>query len=132
MVCFLVNRSPSFAIDKKTPEELWSGTPANYSNLKIFGCPTFVHVDNGKLESRSKQCLFLGYKPSDKGYKLWDLETSKVMISKVVIFYENSMLRGSSFQVTRVLIFKWSLKSTRVKHLNCRYHLKLSQTPTKV
>jgi len=51
---FLVNRSLSFAIDEKTPEELWSGTLANYFDLKIFGCPAFVHVDNGKLEPRSK------------------------------------------------------------------------------
>ena len=54
MACFLVNWFPSFAIDKKTPKELWSDTPTNYSNLKIFGCPTFVHIDNGKLEPRSK------------------------------------------------------------------------------
>jgi len=31
--CYLVNRSPSTAIDFKTPEEVWSGTPANYSHL---------------------------------------------------------------------------------------------------
>ena len=69
---FMVNQSPSFSIDKKIPEELWSVTPTNYSNLKIFGCPTFVHVDNEKLEPRSKRCLFLGCKPGVKAYKLWD------------------------------------------------------------
>ncbi|KAG8480907.1 hypothetical protein CXB51_025473 [Gossypium anomalum] len=37
--CFLINRSPSVAIEKKTPQEVWSGNPANYSDLKIFGCP---------------------------------------------------------------------------------------------
>ncbi|KAG8480749.1 hypothetical protein CXB51_025125 [Gossypium anomalum] len=38
-VCFLINRSPSVAIEKKTPQEVWSGNPANYSDLKIFECP---------------------------------------------------------------------------------------------
>ena len=31
--CYLVNRSPSTAIDFKTLEEVWSGIPANYSHL---------------------------------------------------------------------------------------------------
>ena len=100
MACFLVNRSPSFAINKKSLEKLWSGTPANYSDLKIFGCPTFVHVDNGKLKPRSKRYLFLGYKPGVKGYILWDPKVSKVVISKDVIFYEIAMLRGLSTKET--------------------------------
>ncbi|KAG8485551.1 hypothetical protein CXB51_018907 [Gossypium anomalum] len=56
--CFLVNRSPSVAIEKKTPQEVWSGNPANYSDLKIFGCPAYAHVNNGKLEPRSIKCVF--------------------------------------------------------------------------
>ncbi|KAG8480706.1 hypothetical protein CXB51_025391 [Gossypium anomalum] len=35
---FLINRSPSVTIEKKTPQEVWSGNPANYFDLKIFGC----------------------------------------------------------------------------------------------
>ncbi|KAG8472188.1 hypothetical protein CXB51_036924 [Gossypium anomalum] len=38
--CFLVNQSPSTAIKKKTPQEVWSGNPTDYSDLKIFGCLT--------------------------------------------------------------------------------------------
>ncbi|KAG8503825.1 hypothetical protein CXB51_001964 [Gossypium anomalum] len=59
---FLINRSPSIAIEKKTPQEVWSGNPANYSDLKIFGRPAYAHVDNGKLEPSSIKCFFLGYK----------------------------------------------------------------------
>ncbi|RVW63516.1 Retrovirus-related Pol polyprotein from transposon TNT 1-94 [Vitis vinifera] len=33
---YLVNRSPSTAIDFKTPQEVWSGKPSNYSGLKIL------------------------------------------------------------------------------------------------
>ncbi|KAG8489027.1 hypothetical protein CXB51_017119 [Gossypium anomalum] len=82
--CFLINRSPSVAIEKKTPQEVWSGNPANYSDLKIFGCPAYAHVDNGKLESRSIKCIFLGYKAGVKGYKLWCPENRKVVISRDV------------------------------------------------
>ena len=50
MDCYLINRSPSIAIDLKTPIEVWSGAPADYSNLRIFGCPAYAHIDDGKLE----------------------------------------------------------------------------------
>ncbi|KAG8489524.1 hypothetical protein CXB51_017540 [Gossypium anomalum] len=66
IACFLINRSPSVTIEKKTPQEVWSGNPTNYSNLKIFGCPAYAHVDNGKLEPRSIKCVFLGYKAGIK------------------------------------------------------------------
>ncbi|KAH7550154.1 hypothetical protein JRO89_XS13G0144400 [Xanthoceras sorbifolium] len=58
--CHLVNRSPSTAIGIKTPEELWSGKPAEYSDLKVFGCPAYGHVNDGKLEPRSKRNESLG------------------------------------------------------------------------
>ena len=50
MACYVVNRAPSAALNFKTPEEVWSGTPADYFDLKIFGCPTYMHVNEGKLE----------------------------------------------------------------------------------
>jgi transposase InsO family protein len=46
--CYLINRSPSIAIDKKTPIEVWSGSRADYSQLRIFGCTAYAHIDNGK------------------------------------------------------------------------------------
>ncbi|RVW66143.1 Retrovirus-related Pol polyprotein from transposon TNT 1-94 [Vitis vinifera] len=46
---YLVNRSPSTAIDFKTPQEVWSGKPSNYSGLKIFGCPAYAHIEPPKF-----------------------------------------------------------------------------------
>ncbi|KAK3007026.1 hypothetical protein RJ639_016924 [Escallonia herrerae] len=28
---------------------------------RIFGCPAYAHVNDGKLEPRAKKCIFLGY-----------------------------------------------------------------------
>ncbi|KAG8486278.1 hypothetical protein CXB51_019698 [Gossypium anomalum] len=95
---FLINRSPFVAIEKKTPQEVWSGNPTNYSDLKIFGCPAYAHVDNGKLESRSIKCVFLGYKAGVKGYKLWYPENRKVVISRDVVFNETAMLLNLSLK----------------------------------
>ena len=59
--CYLINRSPSIPLNKKTPIEVWSGTLAYYSHLRVFGCTAYAHVDNRKLEPRATKCLFLGY-----------------------------------------------------------------------
>ncbi|KAG8488904.1 hypothetical protein CXB51_016855 [Gossypium anomalum] len=83
--CFLINRSLSVAIEKKTQQE-------------IFGYPAYAHVDNGKLEPRSIKCVFLGYKAGVKGYKLWCPENRKVVISRDVVFDETAMLPNLSLK----------------------------------
>ncbi|KAJ9566010.1 hypothetical protein OSB04_001976 [Centaurea solstitialis] len=80
---------------KKTPMEVWSGSPADYMDLKIFGCPAYARVDNGKLEPRAIKCNFLGYKDGVKGFRLWCPETKKILISRDVTFDESSMLSDS-------------------------------------
>ena len=63
---YLINHSLSDDIEKKTPQEVWSGSPATYSNLKFFGCSTYAHGYNGKLKPRSMKCISLGYKSGVK------------------------------------------------------------------
>ena len=94
--CYLVNRSPSSGIDFKTPVEMWSGRAANYSDLKIFGCPAFAHIKQGKLEPRALKCVFLGYPEGVKGYRLWctDLKPPRCIVSRDVVFNEQEMLKS--------------------------------------
>ena len=75
MACFLINRLPRVELDGKVAEEVWTGNAVDYSNLRVFGCPAYVHVSSeqrSKLDSKSKQCIFLGYPKRMKGFKLWD------------------------------------------------------------
>ncbi|PNX72588.1 copia LTR rider, partial [Trifolium pratense] len=61
---YLINRCPSTRIDLKTPMEVWSGRPVDYSNLKVFGALAFAHVKQDKLDARAIKCVFIGY-PED-------------------------------------------------------------------
>jgi len=93
--CFLINKSPSSAIDFKIPQEVWSGKPVNLLDLRIFGCPAYVHVpdkERSKLDPKSRKCIFLGYEKGVKGYRLWDPEAQKRVISRDVVFDEAFML----------------------------------------
>lgn len=96
--CYLVNISPSTAIELKTPEEIWSGKPADYSGFRVFGCPAYAHVNEGKLKPRAKKCIFLGYGQGVKGYRLWctDPDSPKFIVSRDVTFDESSMLRSNN------------------------------------
>ncbi|KAH9672650.1 hypothetical protein KPL70_017818 [Citrus sinensis] len=92
--CYLVNRSPSTAIDCKTPMELWSGRRADYTKFRIFGCTAYAHVKQGKLESKALKCRFLGYPEGVKGYRLWcvDSKPPQCIISRDVRFHEEELL----------------------------------------
>ncbi|XP_073224696.1 uncharacterized mitochondrial protein AtMg00710-like [Cicer arietinum] len=71
---YLINRCPSSTIGFKTPIEMWSGKPTDYSILKVFGSLAFVHTRQDKLDPRAIICAFIGYPTGIKGYKLWRVD----------------------------------------------------------
>jgi hypothetical protein len=48
--CYLVNRSPSSALDDMTPQEVWTGKEPSLTHLKVFGCDAYVHVESDSTE----------------------------------------------------------------------------------
>jgi hypothetical protein len=89
--CYLVNRSPSSVLNGKTPQEVWTGKEPSLTHLKVFGCDAYVHVpkeNRSKLDKKAEKCIFIAYKDGLKGYKLWNLETKKVVYSRDVVFRE--------------------------------------------
>ena len=81
----LVNRLPVSENGGKTPLEVWSGAPViDYDKLHVFGCPTYYHVIDSKLDPRAKKAKFMGY-------RLWCPETSKIVNSRDVTFDESGM-----------------------------------------
>jgi len=102
--CYLVNHSPSTAIDCKTTEEVWTGHPCDYSNLKNFGCDAYALInkkERSKLDPRSKRCIFVGYgeKNGVKGYRLWDPTAHKLTISRDVVFDESPFLKPEIVEI---------------------------------
>ena len=88
---YLINRSPSTAIDFDLPEERWTSVLPEMSSLRKFGCLAYVHADQGKLNPRAKKGVFTSYPEGVKGYKVWLLEEGKCVISRNVIFREDVM-----------------------------------------
>ena len=77
--------------DYKMPTELWSGKKPNISHLRVFGCQAWVHIlkkRRHKLEPKSQEMIFVGYKPGSKGYQFWDAAHHRIEISRDVKFNE--------------------------------------------
>lgn len=66
---YLINRSPTSALQDKVPAELWYGKRPDLRKLRIFGSIAYLHIPKeivgGKFESRSKKCHVIGYCPKD-------------------------------------------------------------------
>ena len=74
----IINRLPATMNEGKTPLEVWFGSPTtNYDSLHIFGCPTYYHVKDSKLDPRAKKAIFLGFSSGVKEYRLWCTKTKK-------------------------------------------------------
>ena len=89
--CYLVNRSPSSALEDKTPHEVWNGKKPSLSHLRLFGCDAYVHVPKEKrtkLDNKSERCIFIRYEDGLKGYKIWNPKTRKVVYNRDVVFRE--------------------------------------------
>jgi hypothetical protein len=80
--CYLANKSPSLALDDKTPQEIWISKKPSLTHIKVFGYEAYVHVPKenmSKLDKKVEKCIFIGYKDALKGYKIWNPETKKVV-----------------------------------------------------
>ena len=99
---YVVNLSPSSAINFSTPFELRHKRVADYSRLKVFGCAAYPLIPNEnrtKLDPTSTKCQFLGYASGVKGYRLWDPVACKVIVSRDVSFDEPISLKEGEIVV---------------------------------
>ena len=90
-VVHLKNRSPTTALEGKTPFEAWFGEKPNLSHLRSIGCMSHVHVPKEKrkkLDSHSRSCKLVGYAGTNQ-YRLWDPAKRDVVISRDVVFNED-------------------------------------------
>ena len=80
----LPNRSPTKAVDGITPFDSWKKKRPSVSHLRVFGCKAYAHVPKylcGKLDSKTRKCILVGYGEETKGYRLYDPNERRICFS---------------------------------------------------
>ena len=101
---YLVNRMPSRVLNYKTPIECLSGANSFIVPPKVFGCTCFVHDYRnsvGKLDPRAVRCIFVGYSPTQKGYRCWCPTERRFNVSMDVTFREKEPFYSSSISTSQ-------------------------------
>jgi transposase InsO family protein len=96
---YLINRMPLRVLHHKTPAESLLKSNDFVVSPKVFGCVCFVHDYRnsvGKLDPRAVKCVFVGYSPSQKGYRCWCPSERRFFVSMDVTFREHEPYYGST------------------------------------
>jgi transposase InsO family protein len=71
---YILNRSPTKALNGRTSYEAWHGRKPTVSHLRVFGCLAFGkelgHI--GKLDDKSTPGVFIGYAEGSNAYRILD------------------------------------------------------------
>lgn len=88
---YTINRIPSSVLKHKSPFELLYGHTSYLSHMRIIDCLCYATTlpRQDKFAPRVVKCALLGYGTHQKGYKLYNLITKSVFISRDVVFYED-------------------------------------------
>ena len=91
-IAFLINCTLSPLLHNSTPYELLYKQSVDYSCFRVFGCLAFASTlasQRIKFQPRARTCVFLGYPNGMKAYRLFDIHTKQVFVSRYVIFHEH-------------------------------------------
>ncbi|CAN1852203.1 Retrovirus-related Pol polyprotein from transposon TNT 1-94 [Linum perenne] len=89
---YLINRIPTPVLQNQSPYERLFKSPPSFKDLKVFGCLCYASTishNRTKFQPRATQCVFLGIPVGIKGFKVMDIDSQKVFISRDVVFHED-------------------------------------------
>lgn len=82
---------PSEVLSNKSPFEILMNKPPKYDHFRVFGCQGYVSTlpkTISNFSPRANPTVFHGYPVGYKGYKMLDISTNSVIISRDVVFHE--------------------------------------------
>ena len=91
-VIYTRNRATLRVGTKETPEALWAPhttSKPSVAHIHVWECDAWVlKADRPKLDSKAEACIHVGYDESKKGYRMLNLRTGKIELTRDVRFDE--------------------------------------------
>lgn len=90
---YILNRSLTKVVMGMTTYEAWHKRKPSVEHLKVFGCIAYANIpkeNREKLDGKGEKCIFIGYSDESKGYRVYQPEYKKLVISRDVIFDEGA------------------------------------------
>lgn len=90
---YIINRLASKILGKKAPYELLHNQKPEYDHMRVFGCLTYfwsIETKGDKMEAMGRPGIFLGYPQGKKGYKFFDIDSKKMVVSRDLKFHEDT------------------------------------------
>ena len=83
---------PSSTTTPLTPFELFYNRKPDLLSMHPFGCLAYVHLQKDQcpaLLPHTTQCVLIGYPTDYKGWRFWDPQTCKEVISDSAVFHKS-------------------------------------------
>jgi len=90
---YIHNRLPHGGINNIIPYERLNKSKVDYSNIKVFGCKVYYYIQKSfrtKFQNNASPGIFRGYSDNPRAYKILDISTNKIILSRSVEFFESN------------------------------------------
>jgi Reverse transcriptase (RNA-dependent DNA polymerase)/gag-polypeptide of LTR copia-type/Integrase core domain/GAG-pre-integrase domain len=87
---YIRNRSPTRALNGKTPIEAWTGNKPNLSHLREFGCDVWIldEGDRAKTRPKANKFTFVGFVEGSKSIRYWNPRSHRINESRNFTFMD--------------------------------------------
>ena len=100
-VTWLQNRTPSHAIDSKTPYKMQHKKKPYLAGIQEFGVAAYIKdLKAGKLDAHAKIGWFIGYDLESKGYQIYWPQKQSITVECNVVFNESDVTANNSIHIT--------------------------------
>ncbi|XP_049366640.1 uncharacterized protein LOC125831505 [Solanum verrucosum] len=87
---YIINRVPLTVLENLSPYEIMFGKQPFLTHLRVIGCLAFATSlrKDDKFAPKARKVVLLGYAVNQKGYKLLDIESRIIFVSRDITFYK--------------------------------------------
>ena len=97
---YILNRSPTKAVQNQTLFETWYKRKPDVSHLKVFNSIAYAFIPSqsrDKFDEKREKLIFISYNDESKGFQLFNPKKDQILFSKDIIFM-NLLLGNGKIQ----------------------------------